>query len=238
MNDAKKMNDRDMRVTINQAVAMVRDQLDEAVSEQTTALHKSIHEKDLLSNWSNASFIGTLLSGLSSIVSGSFLISSGNQSGYQFISAGVLMLIQTVMSYEDRWATVAEAVSFGNEKAKETLQNALPLAIMLFAYLLAGKTIKDLPYDHEQKMKVIDSFINFFSLVTKTGEYWTKYKMGMADLELKTADSKVEILELRLKQYITQQPAISDTHTKIGANYRRIQKKIINAGADAARGLT
>jgi hypothetical protein len=234
MNEWKEVGDLYLRAAVNQPVERIRNQLQEAIAEQKLALDNTIHQDDVFAKWSNASLIGTACSAIVSIVSGSTLFYNGKpKEGIQFISIGVVALMQALMT-ENRWKVLTETVSFGNETVQKNLQTFLPIGVALATYVWAGTNIFYLDIEADKKMQMISTIVQFYGVVTKMGEIWSKYKSTTAEIQKQEADNKVFYLEGQLKTQLNRQIAIADSHEAARKNMRSVIKKQTNARADAA----
>ena len=238
MNDFKPIGERIMRVTVNQPMTQIRDDLTDLEVQQRQALQKKMEAGDLYATWSHASYIASIIYAVVSMSGGAYLMFEGHPEGRQLIASGVLFLTQTVLSSGDQWKNVARTLSLGNSALEETLHSMLPTATLLTAFIWGGVNIAKLPVDHQKKMQVLESIFAFASGATKVGEAWTKYKKGHADAELQRVDSEMEQQERKLKQLLPRNSDVADSNRRIESGLRKTIKREVFASASAAHYLT
>ena len=224
----KELGKNIQKVTINDLLKAARDQLATLSEAQTEALQDAVKASGIVSKFSFTSTVSGVVSSLSTIGSGIYLIREGNDLGKQLVCAGALQFLNTAVSSEGFWVPVARVVSLGNRNVEYILAPALPLAINLLTSIWTGRVITQLSPDDQKFIKYLEQITSIFNVCVSLGNVIAKLNQGMADRALTEIDTQMTVLNTQVSQLLRQRDYAAGAAKSIESGLQEVVSNQIN----------
>ncbi len=231
MDSTKTSLEKIKRVSINQSLLDVRNNIDRLTVEELAAIKKVADAKENQNLWSHGHIISSSLYASACIIFGGYLLSTGKEEGRSFVISGAVLLVNTLMSYNDGWKSIARLVSCGNATAENTLNTMLPIATTLMTMLLTASKLDDVPVEHKEKIKVLEKLMSWINLVIQLGIIRTSWMKGQAERQLINIEAQIKAEALKVEPINISNEAQTSIAKRINDNLKGAFKTIFKGTA-------